>query len=155
MKTCAENPGQARKVLGILVRVYGVCLMAAAMGTLASLFCVYDLLANATHVDGEVVGLEHGAKGGLAPVVRFKTANGEILQLKSYLSTSPASNLGDSVKVVYRTSNPRDWQIDDWIHLYFWTLMGSVFTLAWAIAITITKLVGDHKIRKLESADKN
>ena len=146
----ARTPGQARKVFAILLRVYGFCLLAAAMVTIISLFCVNDLLANATHVNGQVVNLEHGGKGGLAPVVRFKTTNGEILQLKSYLSTSSPPKVGDSVKVVYRTSNPRDWQIDDWIHLYFWTFMGLLFMFVWAIALTVTKLLGDHQIRKLE-----
>ncbi|MBX9721661.1 MAG: DUF3592 domain-containing protein [Candidatus Obscuribacterales bacterium] len=150
MNTAARNPVQARKVFGILVKVFGFCLLAATMVTIISLFCVNDLLANATHVDGQVVALESSAKGALAPVVRFKTTNGEILQLKSFLATSPAPKVGDSVKVVYRTSNPRDWQIDDWIHLYFGTLMGSVFMFAWAMALAITKLVGDRQIRKLE-----
>ena len=150
MNTTTESPVQARKVIGILVRVFGFCLLAATMVTIISLFCINDLLANATHVNGQVIDLERGAKGTLAPVIQFKTANGEVLQLKSYLSTSPGPKVGDIVKVVYRTSNPRDWRIDDWLHLYFYPLMGSIFMLAWAIALTITKLAGDHQIRKLE-----
>ncbi|MBX9667320.1 MAG: DUF3592 domain-containing protein [Candidatus Obscuribacterales bacterium] len=150
MGTTPRSPGEARKVFRILVTVFGCCLLAATVATIVSLFFVNDFISNSTHVDGEVVGLERGAKGSLAPVVRFKTANGEILQLQSFLSTSPALKVGDGVKVVYRTANPRDWQIDDWIHLYFWTLMGSIFMLAWAIATTVTQLVGASLIRKLE-----
>lgn len=147
MGTAQGSPAQTQKVFGILVRVFGFCLLVAVMCTGIALFCVCDLLANATRVDGEVVDLEYGAKGTAAPVVRFTTANGETLQLKSYLSTSPAQKVGDTVKVVYRTTNPRDWQIDDWIHLYFWTFMGLVFTFAWGMALTITKFVGDRRIR--------
>ncbi len=150
MGTNPRSPAEARKVFRILVTVFGCCLLAATVATIMSLFFVNDFLTNSTHVDGEVVGLERGGKGSQAPIVRFKTVNGEILELQSFLSTSPAPEVGDRVKVIYRTANPRDWQIDDWIHLYFWTLMGAIFMLAWAIATTVTQLVGASLIRKLE-----
>ena len=134
------------------MRNYGSLFLIATIGTVISLVCVNDLLSNADHVNGQVVNITYDGKGRRAPVVRFKTANGEMLQLKSDLYTSPAPNAGDTVRVVYRTSNPRDWRIDDWIHLYFWTLMGSIFMFAWAMAITITTLVGHYQVRKLERA---
>lgn len=141
MVNAKGSPVRTRNVFAVLVKVYGFLFLIATIGTVISLVCVNDLLANAVHVNGQVVDISYGAKGRRAPVVRFKTANGEMLQLKSDLYTSPAPNVGDTVKVVYRTSNPRDWRIDDWIHLYFWTLMGLIFMFAWAMAITITKLV--------------
>lgn len=152
MVNAEGNPVRTRNVFALLVKVYGFLFLIATIGTVISLVCVKDLLANAVHVNGQVVDITNGAKGRRAPVVRFKTANGEILQLKSDLYTSPAPNVGDTVRVVYRISNPRDWQIDDWFHLYFWTLMGSIFMFAWAMAITITKLVGHYQVRKLERA---
>ncbi len=152
MVNAEGSPVRTRRVFAILFKVYGFLFLIATIGTVISLVCVNDLLANAAHVDGQVVDVSYGSKGTRAPVVRFKTASGEMLQLQSDLHTSPAPNVGDSVKVVYRTSNPRDWRIDDWIHLYFWTLMGSIFMFAWAMAITITTLVARYQIRKLERA---
>lgn len=152
MVKATKSPSQARRVLAFLVRLFTFFFVIATISTVISLFCVNDLLANAEHVNGLVVDIKYGTKGRRAPVVRFETTNGEILQLKSRLYTSPAPNVGDTVRVVYRTSNPQDWQIDDWIHLYFWTLIGSVFMFSWAMAIIITKLVGDNQIRKLERA---
>lgn len=152
MRKTPQSPSEIRKVSAFLVRLYGFFFVVATIGTAISLFCVNDLLANATHVDGQVVATEYGAKGARAPVVRFKTAGGETLQLKSNLHTSSAPNVGDTVKVVYRTSNPQDWRIDDWIHLYFYTLIGSVFMFVWAIATIIVRFTSDYQIRKLERA---
>lgn len=141
----AKSSARIRRDLKILLVVYSFCLFVATMVTTMSLFRVKDFLANATHVNGRVVALEPGAKGALAPVVRFTTASGETLQLKSFLSTSPAPKVGDSVKVLYRTSNPHDWLIDDWLHLYFWAIVGAMFMFAWTVALTITKVLGDRK----------
>jgi len=143
---------RTRNVFAVLVKVFGFLFLIATIGTVTSLVRVNDLLSNAVHVNGQVVDINSDAKGRRAPVVRFTTAKGEMLQLTSDLHTSPAPNVGDTVRVVYRISNPRDWQIDDWLHLYFWTLMGSIFMFAWAMAVTITALVGRHQIRKLERA---
>jgi hypothetical protein len=150
MVNAKGSPVRIGNVFAILVKVYGCLFLIATICTVISLVCVNDLLANAAHVNGEVVDITYGAKGTRAPVVRFKTTNGEMVKLKSNLYTSPAPNVGDTVRVVYRTSNPRDWRIDDWIHLYFWTLLGSIFMFAWGMAIAITTLVGRHQIRKLE-----
>lgn len=147
MVKAESNPDQARKVFAILFRVYGLCLLAAAIATAVCLFSVNDLIANSTRVDGQVVDLERTAKGGIAPVVRFTTRKGEVIQLRSGLATSPAPKLGDSVKVLYRTSNPQDWRIDDLIHLYFWTFMGLFFMFAWALALAIVKLLHDRQNR--------
>jgi hypothetical protein len=152
MVNAEGNPVRTRRIFAVLDKVYGSLFLIATIGTVISLVCVSDLLTNATHVNGQVVYITYGAKGARAPVVRFKTANGEMLQLQSDLYTSPAPKMGDTVKVVYRTANPRDWRIDDWIHLYFWTLMGLIFMFAWAMAIIITKLIGHFQIRKLERA---
>lgn len=148
MVNAEGSPIRGRKVFSILGRIYGLLFLISAICTIISLVCVYDLLVNAAHVNGQVVGIISGSKGRRAPVVQFKTANGEILQLQSQLYSSPAPNVGDTVKVVYRSSNPRDWRIDDWIHLYFWTILGSVFMFSWAMAITITKLIEDKQRRK-------
>ena len=150
MFSAEGSPVRTRKVFAVLVTVYGVLFLIATIATVVSLVCINDLLANAAHVDGQVVDIAYGSKGTRAPVVRFKTASGETLQLRSDLYSSPAPNVGDTVRVVYRTSNPRDWRIDDWIHLYFWTLMGSIFMFAWAMAITITTLICRYQIRNLE-----
>jgi hypothetical protein len=152
MVNTESSPRQTRKVVAFLVKVYGFLFSLALTGTVISLICVNDLLANAARVNGEVIDITYGTKGTRAPVVRFKTAKGEIFQLTSDVYTSPAPNVGDVVKVVYRTSNPRDWRIDDWIHLYFWTLMGLIFMFAWAIAITITTVVGHYHFVRLERA---
>ncbi len=152
MVKAAKNPTQARKVIAFVIRLYCLLFLIATIGTVISLVCVNNLLANATHVTGQVVGINGDSKGRRAPVVQFKTTNGEVLQLKSQLYTSPAPNVGDTVGVIYRTSNPRDWLIDDWIHLYFWTLMGSVFMFAWAMAIAVTKLLDIYQMRKRKRA---
>jgi hypothetical protein len=147
-----ESPTRARKVITFLVRLYCVFFLIATMGTITSLVFVNEFLANAAHVEGQVVDIAYGAKGTRAPIVRFTTTNGESIQLKSNLYTSPGPNVGDNVKVVYRISNPRDWRIDDWIHLHFWTFFGSIFMFAWGMAIALTKLIGDHQTRKLARA---
>ncbi len=139
-----------RKVFAILLKVYGFLFLIATIATIISLVNVNDLLANAAHVNGEVIELSYDSKGRRAPVIRFKTTNNEIIQLKSDLYTSPAPKVGDNVGVVYRSSNPRDWRIDDWIHLYFWALLGLVMMFAWGTALTITALVGRQLIRKRE-----
>lgn len=155
MQNARQNPERVKRVFSILVGVYGLLFLIAMTCTIVSLFSVNDLLSNATHVDGQVVALHYGAKGTRAPVVRFKTTTGETLELQSSIHSSLAPNVGDTVKVIYRTSNPRDWHIDDWIHLYFWTMMGSIFTLTWLLFLTSTKLIGDYQIRKLEVAGVN
>jgi hypothetical protein len=146
------NPVRTRKVLAVLVKVYGLLFLISTICTVVSLLSVNDLLANATHVNGQVIGLNYGSKGRRAPVVRFETANGEKLELKSDFYTSPAPNVGDTVKVLYRTSNPRDWRIDDWIYLYFWTLLGAIFMFAWAITLTVVILISRNQARKLDAS---
>ena len=148
-----QSPEQARRVITFLVRLFSLFSIIAAIGAVISLGCVNDLIRNSSHVDALVVDLSYGAKGARAPIVRFKTASGETLQLKSQLYTSPSPNVGDTIKIVYRNSDPKDWQIDDWIHLYFWTLFSSVFMIAWAIAAIVTKAIGEYSIRKLERAE--
>ncbi len=150
MVKAEESPARTRNVLAVLVKVYSVLFLIAAIGTVISLVCINDLLTNAAHVDGHVVDLTTDAKGRRAPVVQFKTVNGELIQAKSDLYTSPAPSVGETVKVVYRISNPKDWRIDDWVHLYFWTIMGSIFTFAWAVAVIIVKLVGHYQRHKIE-----
>lgn len=143
----AEN--KTRKVYTVLFIVFGLLFIAATAWTTLSLFSVYDLLANSTHVNGQVVNLVAGAKGTHAPVVRFQTTSGETVVLTSDLFSSPGPNVGDNVNVIYRNSNPRDWKIDDWFHLYFLTLMGSIFMFAWGFALVITAAIRHSQIRKL------
>lgn len=150
MVNAAGNLSRAPKVIPLLVRLYSLFFLIATTFTIVSLILVSDFMTNAVHVSGQVVGSEIGAKGTRAPIVRFRTTKGEMLQLKSSFYTSPAPNVGDTVKVLYRITNPRDWCFDDFMHLYFWTFLGSVFMFAWALAITLTKLIGDHQIRKLK-----
>lgn len=148
----AQSIRRAQRCVVFLVRLFGSFFLLAMIAIAISLVYINDLLANATHANGHVVGINYDAKGRAAAVVRFETANSEIFQLQSQLYTSPGPKVGDTVKVVYRTSNPQDWQIDDWIHLYFYPLLCSIFMFAWGMAATITKLVGDSQIRKLERA---
>lgn len=138
---------RTQKTCSVLIKVYGVLLLISAVCTVISFVNVNELLVNATHVNGQVVEISRGAKGRRAPIVRFTTTAGETLQLRSDLYTSPAPNVGDTVKVIYRTSNPRDWRIEDWIHLYFWTMMGSIFTVCWAIAIFVIKVVERRQLK--------
>ena len=152
MVNAKASTEKVRKVFGILVRVYGTIFLLATVCTLITLFFAYDFQSNASRVDGHVVRLNLGSKGQKAPVVRFQTAGGETLEMQSYLHSSATQNVGDTVKVLYRSSNPKDWQIDDWIHLYFWVLMSSIFMFAWGIATLSTKLIGDALIRKREHA---
>lgn len=152
MDNSTENLSRARKVSTFLVRLFGLFFLIATIATVISLLQVNDLLANSTSVDGQVVNISYGSKGTRAPVVRFTTSNGETLELKSQFYTSPGPNVGDTVKVLYRTANPQDWQINDWFHLYFPTLFGGVFMFAWGVAAVTTKLVTDHQIRKRERA---
>ena len=150
MSNTAASREKARMASGFVVKVFGFLLLVSATCTAISVYRTSEFLANATHVNGQVVDLHSGSKGTVAPVVRFTTTAGETLQLTNYLSSSPAPNMGESVNVVYRNSNPQDWQIDDWIHLHFWTLLASIFTLAWAVAFTVTKVISDRVISKLE-----
>lgn len=152
MVNTEETLAKTRKVFGILVPIFGLLFLTAVSAVIVSLYFVNDLLANSTRVDGQVVALEPGAKGALAPVVEFKSADGETLKLKSFMSVSPAPQVGDTVKVIYRTSNPQDWRIDNWMQLYFWTFMSSIFAISWGIAFGATKLAGDFQIRKLVKA---
>lgn len=149
MINAEESPVRTRNVFTVLVRVYSVLFLTASISTVVSLVYVNDLLTNAAHVDGQVVDITSDAKGRRASIVRFKTVDGQVIQAKSDLYTSPAPSVGDSLKVVYRLSDPKDWRIDDWVHLYFWTLMGSIFMFAWALAVIIVKLI-EYQRRKTE-----
>jgi len=149
MINAEESPVRTRNVFAVLVRIYSVLFLTATISTVVSLVYTNDLLTNAAHVDGQVVDITSDAKGRRAPIVRFKTVDGQVIQAKSDLYTSPAPSVGDSLKVVYRISDPKDWRIDDWVHLYFWTLMGSIFMFAWALAVIIVKLI-DYQRRKTE-----
>ncbi len=146
-----EGRGLSRSVVALLIKIYGALFLLATFGTVISIVYANDLLKNSVHVDGHVISTVSDSKGRRAPVVQFKTAEGQTLQLKSDLYTSPALKVGDAVRVVYRKSDPLDWRIDDWIHLYFWTLMGAIFMFAWALAITITLLIGHFQTRKYPS----
>ncbi len=152
MVNAEGSPARTRNVVAILVRVYSILFLIATLSSAISLVCVNDLLRSAAHVDGQVIDITRDAKGRRAPVVRFKTVNGQVFQAKSSMYTSPAPDVGDVVKVVYRISDPRDWQIDDWLHVYFWTLMSSIFMFAWAMAVIMTKLFGSYHRKKLERA---
>ncbi len=155
MNNADSRLAQTRIVFAILVKVFGIIFLIATVCTVVSLISVNDLLANAAHVDGQVIKIVSDSKERIAPVVRFKTSSGQILDLQSNFYTSPGPSKGDKVRVVYRNSNPRDWQIDDWIHLYFGTLMGAIFMFAWGIATMVTRLVGRHQVRKLEQTTAN
>lgn len=143
MTNSTQNPIQARRTIALLVRIFGTIFLIATIATVIQVVRVSDLLANSTRVDGHVVELKPGSKGTQAPVVRFSTASGETLQLQSSLYTSPAPIVGETVKVIYRTSNPQDWQIDDWINLYFGTILSSIFMVAWGVATIVMKVIGD------------
>ncbi len=136
----SKNPAQTRKTFATLAKVYGIIFLLSTIATTFSLINVADFLAHSTHVDGQVIDVTRDSKGRLAPTVRFKTADGQLQESKSNIYSSPGPNVGDSVKIVYRTSDPQDWQIDDWIYVYFWTLFGSIFMFAWGIATVATML---------------
>lgn len=146
-----SNPRSTKKALAILVKVFSMLFLAAATCTVVSVISVFDLLANSDHVEGKVVNLAIGNKGTRAPVVQFRTTGGESLELTSPVYTSSAPNVGDSVKVIYRKSNPHDWNIDDWLHLYFWTLLSSIFTVVWAIVTSAIWIARNSVAKNLGS----
>ncbi len=153
MVKATKTASELRRVLSVLVGLFFVFFLIATICAGFALFRVNDLVASSTHVDGMVVGTNSDTKGRRAAVIRFQTTNGETRQLKSNLYTSPAPKPGETVKVLYRTSNPDDWQIDDWIHLYFWPMLGSIFMFTWGVAALVTKLAGDYQVRNLERAE--
>ena len=141
---------KTRNALRIITGIWSFFFLITSIGTAIAFASTSDFLAHATHVEGRVIALYRSSKGAQIPAVRFTTSTGEVLDLKSDLGTSPAPELGASVKVAYRTSNPRDWRIEDWIHLYFWTFLCSIGMGTSLCVVTVTKLIGDRKIRKLQ-----
>ncbi len=141
MGNSIANKSDARRVYAILARVFGSCFLVFAICTAVSIYRVNDMLANSTHVSGQVVGLMTTAKGAKAPVVRFQTATGEMIQARANIASSSGPAVGDTVKVLYRTADPHDWLIDDFLNVYFWTMMSSIFSTVWGIVFVIMKVL--------------
>lgn len=58
------------------------------------------------------------------PEIRFKTHAGRTIDFVASISTSPSRYaIGDEVEVLYDPENPKDVQINSFLHLWFATLM--------------------------------
>lgn len=81
------------------------------------------LLANGTHVEGDVIRLV--GSDTYAPVVRFTAADGRTVEFKGRGSSSPpAYDIGERVKVVYPTGRPGDAVIHGFFSLWGFALIG-------------------------------
>ncbi len=95
----------------------------------------WDLLASGARAEGRVIDLEYRRSddgGSYYPVVRFRSAGGEEITLRSRVGTSPpAFSEGEAVTVLYDPRDPYAGKIDSFSQLWFGPLMlglmGSIF----------------------------
>lgn len=134
--------------VGGIFGLVGVILLAIAAWTALS---SHRLRRDGLRADGEVIELvrKRDSDGGTtwAPVFRFTTAEGKVIEVQSSLSSSPASHaVGEPVQVLYRADTPHAARIDSFFPMWGISLilggMGVVFggvALALAVAALRTR----------------
>ena len=100
-----------------------------------------SLALHGVHAEAEIVELRLISRMH-APILRFRTADGQTREVKDIAVASPGVAVGDKLKIVYRAADPDDFQIDSfdrlWMPVLFITGFGCVWLAAafvvWAIA---------------------
>lgn len=119
----------ARIVFGLV----GVVLLSVAVWMAAS---SYRLQRDGLRAPGEVIELvrrrDSDGDTTWAPVFRFTTAAGEVMEVQSSVSSAPASHaVGEAVQVLYRPQEPHAARIDGFFAMWGLALilgaMGAVF----------------------------
>lgn len=95
------------------------------------------LLSSGGTAAGTVVRMEYSistgkhSSGVYYPIVRFQSADGELIEARGGVGSSPPHyHAGDVVQILYDKKNPRSWTIDDWEDLYlFPAIFGAVATV--------------------------
>lgn len=106
------------------------------------------LLKKGGTASGTVVSLQSSAKGAYYPIIRFQPEGGEAIEERGKVGSSPPEfKVGDTVPIVYDKSNPKKWNINSWLNLYFLPTMFFGFGTALAFASLIT-LIFDVKRKR-------
>lgn len=116
----ARNGGWSVFVVGIILGLLGVILLAVATWTALS---SHRLQRDGLRADGEVIELvrkrDDDGDTTWAPVFRFTTADGKVIDVQSSISSAPASHaVGESVQVLYRADAPHAARIDSFFQLW-------------------------------------
>lgn len=134
--------------VGAILGLVGVILLAIAAWTALS---SRHLRRDGLRADGEVIELvrKRDSDGDTtwAPVFRFATAEGQVIEVQSSLSSSPAAHaVGEPVQVLYHADAPHAARIDSFFPMWGISLilgcMGVVFcgvALALAVAALRTR----------------
>jgi len=94
---------------------------------------------------GTVVRMEYSSggsgkrnSGAYYPVVHFRSNDGQEVEGRGSLGSSPPSyHQGQEVRVFYEKSNPKNWCIDNWWDLYFFSLIFGIFSAVLAIVSSV------------------
>ena len=119
--------------------------MAMLFGTIS--FITYSksakLVSEGATTTGTVVKVEY------YPIVHFRTESGEDFEEKSNFHSSPPEfKEGQTVEIVYERKNPKNWVVNNWLHLYF---LPTMFAIASGGLIFATTCVSIYRMRKLRS----
>lgn len=123
------------KLLGLVFSAIGICLL---IGDIFAYRYTAGFLETAGRAEGIVVDLVSsslGRGGGsrtYAPVVRFSAPGGDFEFTSSFATYPPSYSKGDSVEVLYDSSNPASAEINGFFSLWFLvfilSLLGGVFS---------------------------
>jgi hypothetical protein len=110
------------------------------------------LLKEGGTTSGTVLRLEASGKGASYPIVRFRPDNGEAIEGRGKVGSSPPEfKTGDTVPILYDKGDPKNWTINSWLNLYFLPVLFFAFGSGLTIASFITLIVDVKRKRKTGS----
>ncbi len=137
-------------VVSIIKYVFTLIGAAVLVGTVYWFQNTRAFVATATTAEGTVVDVVQSRSSDsitYKPVVRYKTAAGEMVEFVSSTGSNPPSyNKGEKVEVLYRSAEPSDASINSFFDLWFGHMilggLGSIFFLIGGGIIVATTLKG-------------
>lgn len=133
----------------ILVLVFG-CVAVILIGlALFFLFRTRSFIGKARETKGTITDMVYSSDsegGGYTPVFRFRTLEGQEIEIRGSLRTNPPQfKVGQTIDVLYEPENPSGARIKKWLNLYFVPLLlgflGVVFGCV-GVGVTLAELLG-------------
>lgn len=98
-----------------------------------------DFMETAIQVNGRVINLQMGSKGGKAPVVEYADKDGKTHFYYHDVYTRPSSySLGEQVSIFYSPVNNDDARLGgDYVLILIFGFLGIIFTLISVVCIKV------------------
>ena len=98
-----------------------------------------DFLKTAIQVNGRVINLQRGGKGGKAPVVEYADKDGKTHFYYHNVYSKPSSySLGEQVNIFYNPTDTEDARLGgDYVVIIIFGFLGLIFTFVSVVCIKI------------------